>query len=138
MNKFMLTLSGFGYLEKVTRKDNQIIVSIKAIIDVEACPSQDEVILDCVLDDTHKLAAYFKTLAPLLVTGNIILHYKAHYEAFNVAHAGRDTSDPKHLISLQAKLLSVQRCFVNGELFKPANQAVFNAGQYQEHHHCHL
>jgi hypothetical protein len=125
MNKLMLSLSGFGYLENVRREDDGIAVSIKAITGFETSSYHDVVMLNCVLEDNNKQADFFKTLVPLIASNNVILYYKAHYEFFKVAHSGRAPSDPQHLISLQARLLSVQRCYVNGELFKPANQKVF-------------
>jgi hypothetical protein len=127
MNKLMLSLSGFGYLENVWREDDGVAVSIKAITGFETSGYHDVVMLNCVLDSDRQ-AAFFRKLVPLIGTSNnIILYYKAYYEFFKVAHSGRAASDPQHLISLQARLLSVQRCYVNGELFKPGNQMVFGA-----------
>jgi hypothetical protein len=130
MNNLMLYLSGFGYLEKITRNNHQCIARIKTITDsASSNNAQDEVWIECVVDNTSQHEALFTRLEPLLSTDIILLHYKAHYQTLNAFFHSQDTQDPNHLICLQAKLISAQRCYLNGQSLKSANKPDFETAQ---------
>jgi hypothetical protein len=119
-------LSGVGYVQKIKRGDNYFTVQIKAVTDFDASRvGNDEVWIDCIVENTHSQVELFELLETMLATNVILIQYKALYEKFNDTYFQQHVANPGQIVFLRTTLDSVKKCYVNGCLFEAINNAIF-------------
>jgi hypothetical protein len=118
-------LAGQGYLHDLVRLKGKLFARIKVITDFDfGNKKSDEVWVDCeIIEANHQLC--INTLLGLMRPGDsLMVKFSAGYSRLVDAFSGQTPQDPSFIVSLCGKLLSLDECYINGQLVPglvPAN-----------------
>ncbi len=108
-------LSGCGYLETITQREEKFIVRIRMVTHyVPRTLSRDAIWIDCAVQETC-VQKLLTQLGKLVDAGqSVLITFKAGYQAFANASAGLTPEDPDHIVNLRAEFRLLEECFVDG------------------------
>ena len=96
--------------------ERYINIHLRLLTDARHNPSSEEVILDCIVGNDLKL---LETLNLMYQTWrenhHILLQFTCQYRHFGYCYSGLTPEDPKNLLTLHAKLISVGEWYCDGQ-----------------------
>lgn len=101
MNKFALSLSGFGNLIETQRISKGILIKIKVF-----SGSSDDIELECTVNKPDLIEQLDNLLLECRADEHVVLQFIVHYTQFLHCHTGLTKQDPKHMVQLKGTLIS--------------------------------
>lgn len=155
---FHFCLTGYGFLESTTLLNGQLSARLRVLLlpqyedntthqSQPAHPSwlkgildelslhdsvQDELILDCVIDDREFVSIVHHLEKARQVGHKIMMSFRAGYTQFGFHHVGQTKSDPKHMVNLKGKLLNLHGWFKDGHWINTADYTMGNGSSSEE------
>lgn len=119
--KHIFCLSGYGYLHDVIRTNihgsAKTIARIKAVTHYDMSNlKKDDVYIDCEISDKDHLSRLNRLIESVRAGKEVLINFQAEYSSFVDAYSGLDPVDPSHIVTLQAKLLALDDCYIDGQL----------------------
>ncbi|HVV67981.1 MAG TPA: hypothetical protein VHE99_02935 [Gammaproteobacteria bacterium] len=111
-NKFTFCLSGYGYWIDSKKSLEGTLIKIRVL-----SGTADDIELECVVDASH-LVMLENLKQQWRVGEYVVMYFTAHYLHLSNCQSGLTAQDPKQMVQLKGKLISLRCWLQDGE--KPA------------------
>ena len=114
-------ISGWAYFDRCLLGshvgERYISIHLRLLTDNRHNPSSEEVILDCAVGNDLKVLEALNLIYPTWRQNHrILLQFTCQYRHFGYCYSGLTPEDPKNLLTLHAKLISVGEWYCDGRL----------------------
>jgi hypothetical protein len=102
-NMFKFYLSGFGHLTEMKSIPEGMSIKINVLSE-----SSDNIELECIVSKPDLVEHLDNLRLACRVEECVVLQFIAYYTKFSYCHAGLTEQDPKQIVQLQGRLMSVE------------------------------